>query len=499
MTSPKYGGRGRDIRPEFIEYMKKIVFHPNYKGMPWAIDNEGKIRWNAPSHRPPGGTWSNLHEERLDWWKKKAKEIGVPVSGKWIAEVAKKIHPFKEKPCQTCGQILSIEYRYPTRRTLDRINAIPGIDPIDHEDFQTISQIATDISEQLGQPGLKKLASILNAPGTTTISLDSFLNWLENDLMPREPRGVLSPGAMADPPDRLDGFHTYNICCRHKEDTGRTPKNLKTYGLDRRAFEYWCEGDWAAADYLMKQTVRGHCESAEHKGKDETTLTADHLGPLSLGFRHRPYFRAFCGTCNSTRNNRLTVADVRELLDQESKGEDVVSWQVKSLWRAYKKRVKIEKDAAALTEMMRVAQHEFLTLLARIKQLGCVGYLQSLLHPEYALNKYQLVGFTGKNYSFDKMLTTERHVTYAKMKMERVTRIALDSLDDYGKKANRRIVPIVDEELQKTEDDVLLEATKAISSGKYEELQRKVSDYNALVAQLLIERGVPRGYDAHFD
>ena len=82
----KYGGRGREWNPNFVKYMYKIVNHHNYKKMPWGIDKKGKIRWNAPSHRPPGGKWSNLHNERLDWWKKKALEINVPIEGKWISK-----------------------------------------------------------------------------------------------------------------------------------------------------------------------------------------------------------------------------------------------------------------------------------------------------------------------------------------------------------------------------------------------------------------------------
>ncbi len=50
----KYGGRGRDWHPAFVEYMYKIVEHPHYAGIPWGIDDKGKIRWNPPSHRPPG-------------------------------------------------------------------------------------------------------------------------------------------------------------------------------------------------------------------------------------------------------------------------------------------------------------------------------------------------------------------------------------------------------------------------------------------------------------
>src|SRR3989344_5621096 len=31
-------------------------------------------------------------------------------------------------------------------------------------------------------------------------------------------RNSMSPGAMSNAPDRLDGYHTYNLCCRAKQD-----------------------------------------------------------------------------------------------------------------------------------------------------------------------------------------------------------------------------------------------------------------------------------------
>ena len=43
---------------------------------------------------------------------------------------------------------------------------------------------------------------------------------------------VLGPGAMSNFPDRFDGFHSYNRCCRSTEDTGRSVENLKSYTKD---------------------------------------------------------------------------------------------------------------------------------------------------------------------------------------------------------------------------------------------------------------------------
>ena len=47
---------------------------------------------------------------------------------------------------------------------------------------------------------------------------------------------------MGNPPDRLDGFHSYNRCCRGTSDKGRFKENLKRYGDDRRAYENWSDG-----------------------------------------------------------------------------------------------------------------------------------------------------------------------------------------------------------------------------------------------------------------
>ena len=35
----------RDWSPKFKKYMKEIVEHPNYEGMPFLYKNDGSIRW----------------------------------------------------------------------------------------------------------------------------------------------------------------------------------------------------------------------------------------------------------------------------------------------------------------------------------------------------------------------------------------------------------------------------------------------------------------------
>lgn len=312
----RYGGRGRDWHPEFVKYMYEIVKHPNYEGTPWGIDEKGKIRWNAPSHRPPGGKWSNLHDERLEWWRKKAEELSLPLKGQWISKTAKEIHPFKKKPCQICGRKMSLLYEYPTRRTINKINDFPClVTTFDYYDFQSILDIIPEIVDQCGEEIIPKLSEILSVPTQFSKDYGSFLTYVKDVLIHRKPRGILSPGAMSNAPDRLDGFHTYNLCCRSEQDRGRRPENLRMYGIDRRTFQYWCDGDWAAADHLMNQKVIGICRECGREGE----LTAQHIGPLSLGFCHRPKFQALCRSCNSAKNNRMSFEDVKILREDERK------------------------------------------------------------------------------------------------------------------------------------------------------------------------------------
>lgn len=485
----KYGGRGREWHPNFVKYMYAIVKHPNYQDMPWGCDEKGKIRWDAPSHRPPGGKWSNLHDERLDWWKKKAVEEGIALEGKWISKTAKKIHPFGRKPCQTCGREMSLLYEYPTRRTIGEINQIPDlVTGFDYYDFQSITTITPEIVSQVGEKVLPELSKILHVPRTLSEDYTSFMVYVEHSLRRQELRGILSPGAMSDAPDRLDGFHTYNLCCRSTQDTGRTPENLMTYGIDRRTFEYWCDGDWAAADFLMRQRVEGKCAKCGRVGE----LTADHVGPLSLGFCHRPKFRALCRSCNSARNNRMSWEDVEILKKDESEGENVVSWYARPIWDMLKTAVRNDTDALSLSKMMRANQHHYLMLLAELARCGYCEFLDGFLHPEYALNRYELVGFKGQDFSYAKLVVTPRQETYVKSLTQRVKRIAFEALAAYETKGNRNAILFRDKELTLLEKSVIASLQK--TSGNHEKPERLLSDYMDLVAKKLLEKGVPRGY-----
>ena len=149
----------------------------------------------------------------------------------------------------------------------------------------------------------------------------------------------LSPGAMSNCPDRLDGFHDYCLGNRSLTDKGRSKENLQTYGRDRRAYEKWADGDWKAADRLMK-LINKHDKSA------------DHVGPISLGFCHRPSFNVMTKAENSAKGNRLTLNDFEQLIIEEKK-EEVVSWHTKPLWDLVKEKIKNKKDVEKLSKLMR--------------------------------------------------------------------------------------------------------------------------------------------------
>ncbi len=467
--------------------MRKIVKHPNYKEMPWAIDDEKKIRWNAPSHRPPGGPWSNLHDERLEWWKTKAKELDIPMTGNWISKVAKRIHPFGSKPCQICGIVRRLNYEYPTIRTLNKINQIDGIGiPFEYRDFLTIEQIAIEIDKQTGIEGLTKLCAILGIPDKYSKSIQIFLDYVYGNYVPSEPKGILSPGAMSNAPDRLDGFHTFNICCRDTQDTGRNKKNLQAYGQDRRAFEYWCEGDWSAANRLMNEKVIGKCNICG----SEQQLTADHAGPISLGFYHRPKFIALCKGCNSGKNNRMSKSDIQSLICDEKQGETVVSWHAKTVWDLLKYSAKDDYISLQISKIMRANQHHYLMMLSKIKDAGHVEFLKSLLHPEYAKNRYKIIGFKGTDFSYTKLEVETRQDTYSASLEKRMMRISLKALDEYGSKSNRNPLLIEDKELEESEKKLF----ELLAKKRYKDAKIKLNEYMNLVGQKLVKYGVPRAH-----
>lgn len=422
----KVGGVLRQERnwdPVFTEYMEFIASHPTYESMPYRFRADGSIRWVVTRK-------SEIGQARLIWWEQQAKHRQIPTSGKWRARTARELHPTRVKPCQVCGRELRLDYVYPTKpATRELLKIARGSLDETSVRFNPIGETIRSLADHLGVQAFEELARIFKIPDSVKREVNAFAQFIV-----QECQSQLSPGAMSNCPDRFDGFHTYNLCCRELEDTGRHKENLSRYGEDRRAYEHWADGDWKVASHLMKRTREGSCSVCGQWRR----LTADHIGPISLGFAHRPRFRTLCRSCNSARNNRMSYADVRQLLADEANGDDVVSWHARPLWNKLKHHVHNDADAERLSRVMRWNHHIVLEMLYAIAHAGYRDFLYTFLNPEFAFQ--QDIEFVHLNedtlqYSYVRTRpgTRQEHLNNA----ARYVRIAFESLEEYHTKENR--------------------------------------------------------------
>ena len=248
-------------------------------------------------------------------------------------------------------------------------------------------------------------------------------------------KGTLSPGAMSDAPDRFEGYHTYNLCCRQKQDTGRHKENLQRYGEDRRAYEYWVDGDWKAASWLM-QVFR------------KNKISPDHIGPLSLGFAHRPRFNSMTREDNSAKGNRMTLSDVHTLLQDEKNGEKVISWHSRYLWNLLKDKIKSSEDAKLLSALMKKNMHYLLKILYIIHNKGHDDFLiKNFLNLRYAYYSISFKDFDSKTGTFKKMIKKKGSKKQYENNAKRYIRKSLLSLEKYASKGNRKLTNWHDEEI----------------------------------------------------
>lgn len=472
-SRPSYGDARRPWHPNFIEYMYRIVEHPHYEGMPCTVDKEGKIDWTIPSNRPRGSKNWDGNARRREWWRQKAAAEGIAMTGYWLSKTAKRIHPSGEKPCQTCGRVMKLSYSYPTARAIARINRfLPDDAQVAAADLLTIEEVIEHATRELGEAGAVVAIKDSLPKLEDTETLEELMASVDERLVRGEARGWLSPGAMSNAPDRLDGFHTYNLCCRQEHDTGRSFENLRTYGADRRAFEHWCEGDWSAANFLMTQPGIGPCQ----KCSTEAQLTADHIGPISLGFVHSPHFNAVCLACNSSKNNRMSYADVAALNALEEEAEVVASWHVQALWDRCKAKVNSDDDALILSRLMRVNQHHYLILLSEIREGGLADTLLQLLSPEFAEQRTRFVGLDPLTLQYERIERTPRQDTYARSHAARMVRIAFQALDDYAAKTKRNLQLV---------DDALLEEPRAQLNQALETAETEPSSWREDLDEIL--------------
>lgn len=294
------------------KYENSIRENSNYS----FIVPELKKLWVSVSHKgvnPRSKSWNLKHKELI-------LSGELPINSN-LTNVARYIHPTGKHICKMCDQECSIFYVYPTKNTCKWLLKIFNITINEENKSYTIFELYDSIKDTTKDDKFTKY-------------FGKSIGELKKECYSDKYTGKkLSPGVMGNPPDRLDGFHCYNsICnCRKTKDKGRSNENMKSYTRDRRAYVMMSDGNILLANKIMgdlntKSNICFMCNNTEK-------MTADHIGPISLGFIHDPLnFQACCSKCNSSKNNRLTQEDINKIRSKEEKGNTMTSWWAETCW-----------------------------------------------------------------------------------------------------------------------------------------------------------------------
>jgi Alw26I/Eco31I/Esp3I family type II restriction endonuclease len=411
----------REWNTKFLEYMDFIINHPNYQGLPIIKKGDGTWSWFAPKQ-------TEIGKKRMEWCENKARELGFPIEPGVYARVMREIHPTKWKACQTCGNLMSIYYHYPSVHFLNKIKKKFDVEytEIDH-----ISDIWDDLVER-GHTN-NEIGLFIIREGN--LNLDVIDKNIIIDKLEEKCRvyglKLLSPGAMSNFPDRFDGFHTYNRCCRASQDKGRSKENLKSYTKDRRAYEYWSDGNIHAANQFMGSSFF----------KD---TTADHIGPISLGFIHDSRFiQPLHGSDNSSKRDRLQFEDIIKIIEIENRTNIyAMSWYSRLLWDYIKSNYasNVSKISAEYRDALKQNMSNFMYILYIIlescKKQGEFFLEETLLKQNYRYFNYSYTF----NEQGDIISQTPRHFTDRNLyETERYKRIAFESVYEYHEKDNRNV------------------------------------------------------------
>lgn len=425
--------------PNFLKYMDMIINHPNYNGLPIDKKDDGSYRWITTAESKTGAA-------RKKWCEDKAKELGFEIKPGVYADVMLAIHPTKMKVCQTCGKTMSLYYHYPNANFVKALYKEFGIEfnECDHiSDIWDRICLERHIPQSEVASFLIKIGGLNINPNNTT--KPEVINALEFACR-KGGKKCLGPGAMSNFPDRYDGFHTYNRCCRSSQDKGRSKENLKSYTKDRRAYEYWCDGNIHAANQFMGSNF--------FKG-----TSADHIGPISLGFVHDPrYLQPMPTNDNSTKRNRLLYEDVVKIIETNNRTDVYpMSWFSREIWEYIKENFENNKDKIstiyrdALKQNMANFMYVLYYILENCHDSGKDFLTSALLEPNYHYFKY--------SYQFDEkgniVSTDDRHFTDRNAhELERYKRIAIESVYDYNDKNNRHSTPYLSDDETKLLDKI---------------------------------------------
>lgn len=433
----------RKWHPRFIRYMDKIVKHPNYQGLRITKKADGSYNWIATEE-------SEIGKDRMAWCIAKAYQLGIEIKPGFRADVMLAVHPTKWKVCQTCGREMSLYYHYPNA------NFVKSLNREFNSDFTDCDHIS-DIWDELMAKGIdrQKIAQFLIRKGGLSLDCsadkDDIIEALEYQCR-KGGKKCLGPGAMSNFPDRYDGFHTYNRCCRATQDKGRSKENMKTYTRDRRAYEYWSDGNIHAANQFMG--------SSFFDG-----ISADHIGSISLGFVHDPrYLQPMGSGENSSKRDRLQLGDIESIIEVESRtGIYPMSWYSKIIWEHIRANYSsnIPKIAGVYRDALKQNMANFMyilwTVLEQCPNNGEEFLVEAFLKPKFEYFEY--------SYSFNELgeiikKAPRHHTERSKYEMARYQRIAIEAVYDYMEKDNRNVSP----NLTANEKDVLSKICNRINT-----------------------------------
>lgn len=421
----------KNVHDNFIKYTEMIVNHPNYNGLEYTRDKNGKINWVTSTN-------SKLGKARKEWAQDKAREYDIQNQAGMYAKLMFNIHPTKYTVCQICGSSMSIKYIYPSKNFANKLAKKFDYVPSVMESIYDISDYLLKFKFNYNEEELKKyyFDSLKLDESLKDLTLAELIEEIEKSCRLGGKR-ILGPGAMSNFPDRFDGFHSYNKCCRSKEDKGRHSDNMRSYGKDRRAFENWSDGNIHAANQFMG--------SPYFKG-----ASADHIGPISLGFIHdsRYLVKMSIGD-NSSKRNKLLYEDIVELIKREKETNvQAMSWFGRIIWE----KIKVDFYQCKLdNQLLETYQRllllnlqmymEIMWLILDKAKLENKNYGREFLENNYLKSKKEYFRY---DYEFDTdgNILNKKERNYTERTMQeypRFVRISFESIEDYHNKNNRRL------------------------------------------------------------
>jgi len=409
---------------KFIEYQKQIIHKYPYNKIPFGKRENGEPNWVTASMN------DGKRAARENWWLSKQKELKMNQNSE-VARYLFKKYVGNSRPCGVCGQELVMDYVYPNKNFIKKLKFAK----IEASPLETINEVL----DRLKVHDIVKFKFFVkNNFKIEALNVECIITKI--------PKTLLSPGAMSNAPDRLDGFHTYNICCRSLKDKGRSKENLSRYNQDRRAYEHWSEGNLILGNRIMGEynahEKKYNCPSCGLYRK----MTADHIGPISLGFKHSEHFAPLCRACNSKKNNRMTLADIRRLiLIEKNTKKSVANWYTKLLWDALKIEVKTDKQAKYFSNLLAKNVTFFMGTFSELSKIIDKSILLDFLNKTQFLKRYNIKNF----HPFEEIKYEERKVTTrnTKKNMERYVRISFETLEKYSHVTNRKNKSYLEEKL----------------------------------------------------